>query len=87
MAASTHTVESVHASETPVDGGSNIELTATNPEVQENIDAESTGLAEFSLPPADHGKDAWLFLAGCFIVEVLVWGKQNLTSHQIIYQL
>lgn len=30
---------------------------------------------EFSLPQADGGKDAWLFLAACFIVEALVWGK------------
>jgi len=26
------------------------------------------------LPPADTGKDAWLFLAACFMVEALVWG-------------
>ncbi|CRG83535.1 Monocarboxylate transporter 10 [Talaromyces islandicus] len=26
------------------------------------------------LPPADGGKDAWLFLAACFIIEALVWG-------------
>ena len=30
---------------------------------------------EFPLPQADGGKDAWLFLAACFIVEALVWGK------------
>ncbi|RYP00854.1 hypothetical protein DL764_006377 [Monosporascus ibericus] len=29
---------------------------------------------EFSLPPADGGKDAWLFLAACFAIEALVWG-------------
>lgn len=29
---------------------------------------------EFSLPPADTGKDAWLFLATCFLVEAVVWG-------------
>lgn len=29
---------------------------------------------EFSLPPVDGGKDAWLFLAACFAVEALVWG-------------
>ena len=28
-----------------------------------------------SLPPIDGGKDAWLFLAACFVVEALVWGK------------
>ncbi|KAI0012481.1 MFS general substrate transporter [Xylariaceae sp. FL0662B] len=32
------------------------------------------GRAEFSLPPVDGGKDAWLFLAACFAVEALVWG-------------
>ncbi|KAH8690013.1 MFS monocarboxylate transporter [Talaromyces proteolyticus] len=26
------------------------------------------------LPPVDGGKDAWLFLAACFIIEALVWG-------------
>ena len=30
---------------------------------------------EFSLPRADGGKEAWLFLAGCFFVEALVWGE------------
>lgn len=30
---------------------------------------------EFTLPPADKGKDAWLFLAGCFMVEALIWGR------------
>jgi len=26
-----------------------------------------------SVPPADRGKDAWLFLTGCFAVEGLLW--------------
>ncbi|ERF77044.1 hypothetical protein EPUS_07950 [Endocarpon pusillum Z07020] len=26
------------------------------------------------LPPVDGGKDAWLFLAGCFTIEMLLWG-------------
>ncbi|KAI9726109.1 MAG: hypothetical protein M1834_009425 [Cirrosporium novae-zelandiae] len=29
---------------------------------------------EAPLPLADGGKDAWMFLAGCFLVEALVWG-------------
>jgi hypothetical protein len=33
---------------------------------------------EFSLPPADRGKDAVLFLVAGFVVEALVWGKCNL---------
>ena len=27
-----------------------------------------------TLPPADGGKDAWLFLAGSFVIETLTWG-------------
>jgi hypothetical protein len=27
------------------------------------------------LPRVDGGKDAWLFLVGCFVFEALVWGK------------
>ncbi|KAL7815683.1 MFS general substrate transporter [Trichoderma gracile] len=27
-----------------------------------------------SLPPVDTGKDAWLFLAACFVMEAMVWG-------------
>ncbi|KAL2839835.1 major facilitator superfamily domain-containing protein [Aspergillus pseudoustus] len=27
-----------------------------------------------SVPPIDHGKDAWFFLAACFFMEALVWG-------------
>ncbi|KAI9807558.1 MAG: hypothetical protein M1825_005498 [Sarcosagium campestre] len=32
------------------------------------------GVAMKQLPRADSGKDAWLFLAGCFCIEALVWG-------------
>ncbi|KAK5997754.1 MFS-type transporter pytF-like protein [Cladobotryum mycophilum] len=32
------------------------------------------GRTEFSLPPVDTGKDAWLFLAAAFVMEALVWG-------------
>ncbi|KAI1122687.1 major facilitator superfamily domain-containing protein [Nemania abortiva] len=34
----------------------------------------SYGNPEFSLPPMDGGKQAWLFLAACFVVDALVWG-------------
>jgi hypothetical protein len=27
------------------------------------------------LPKADGGKNAWLFLLGCFVIEALVWGQ------------
>ncbi|KAK3340688.1 major facilitator superfamily domain-containing protein [Neurospora tetraspora] len=38
-------------------------------------DIQEPARHEFSqLPPVDGGKDAWLFLAACFVVEALVWG-------------
>jgi hypothetical protein len=39
-----------------------------------------SGQHEFSLPAADGGKDAWLFLAACFVVEALVWGQSIFIS-------
>lgn len=35
---------------------------------------EERGREQVSLPRADGGKDAWLFLCGCFSIEALVWG-------------
>jgi hypothetical protein len=34
----------------------------------------ANGSVAVSLPRADGGKDAWLFLASCFMLEALVWG-------------
>lgn len=36
----------------------------------------------FSLPPADGGKDAWLFLASCVIFEAVSWGESVMTFAQ-----
>jgi len=44
---------------------------------QSRIGDESHG-QDFSLPQADGGRDAWLFLAGCFSIEALVWGEWSL---------
>ncbi len=41
------------------------------------------GRHEFSLPPADGGKGAWLFLAAGFVVEALVWGRVKYSSNSI----
>lgn len=32
---------------------------------------------ESQLPPVDVGKDAYLFLAACFVLEGVVWGMRN----------
>lgn len=50
---------------------SDIELRAIDPYHNEMHITEP----EFSLPPVDGGKDAWLFLFAAFILEILVWGN------------
>ncbi|KAK4172241.1 major facilitator superfamily domain-containing protein [Triangularia setosa] len=41
----------------------------------QNNSAESRAQsAEFSLPPVDRGKDAWLFLAACYAIEAVTFG-------------
>ena len=35
---------------------------------------DNTGPGLQSLPRADGGRQAWLFLTACFILEALVWG-------------
>ena len=45
------------------------------PSVPNAASVEEGPLQEFSLPPLDGGKDAWLFLAASFMMEALVWGK------------
>lgn len=42
------------------------------------------GRQEFSLPPADGGKDAWFFLAAAFVMEGLIWGKLTLFIHGVL---
>jgi hypothetical protein len=37
-----------------------------------------------SLPAADGGWAAWLFLAGSFVIETLIWGNLRRTVYQII---
>jgi hypothetical protein len=59
---------------------STIELDAINPQHDTNNATE----LEFSLPPVDGGKDAWLFLFSAFILEVLVWGTHFPPSPQTI---
>ncbi|KAJ4298865.1 hypothetical protein N0V90_004108 [Kalmusia sp. IMI 367209] len=39
----------------------------------ESHDFDSHG-QDFSLPPADGGRQAWIFLAVCFLLEATVWG-------------
>lgn len=43
------------------------------------VDASNEG---FSMHPADGGKDAWLFLLSCFMLEALIWGQFSSTDVQ-----
>ena len=47
------------------------------PAIENDVNGESDR-QEFSLPPVDGGKDAWLFLAACCLVEALIWGMYTL---------
>lgn len=53
---------------------SNIELNGVSPQHYE----AGAGEVQFSLPPVDTGKDAWLFLFSAFIMDILVWGTSCL---------
>ncbi|RYP32380.1 hypothetical protein DL767_005245 [Monosporascus sp. MG133] len=43
---------------------------------------EDAPAQDFSLPPVDRGKDAWLFLAACWAIEALIHDetRQDLTD-------
>jgi hypothetical protein len=40
----------------------------------EGAGTPAEGEEGFSLPPTDGGKDAWLCLLSCFMLEALIWG-------------
>jgi hypothetical protein len=49
-------------------------VVSAEPEKDENIVLKTHGSSP-SLPPVDGGIHAWLFLAGCYVMEALVFGK------------
>lgn len=60
---------------TSVDG-SDMEHYATSPHI---VDESHARESEFSLPPVDGGKDAWLFVFSAFVLEILVWGNTSIS--------
>ena len=56
-------------------------LHSQNPETSESISTTNTD--QLAVPPADHGKAAWLFLAGCFLAEGLIWGKNTIRNRPL----
>jgi hypothetical protein len=45
-------------------------------EHHEHQSVESFEIEQTPLPPADGGKEAWLVLAGCTVIQLPVWGTQ-----------
>ena len=41
-------------------------------------------LEQVALAPADGGRQAWMFLLGCFSIEALIWGKSVPCKSQIL---
>lgn len=50
---------------------------ATSEKGNNSDNAHSTPTDD-ELPPPDRGAEAWLFLAGCFVLEAVVFGKPRL---------
>ena len=62
----------------PIVTSSGIELLiipSTNTQQNELPSEAFFGAQDFSLPPVDRGKDAWLCLLGSFVLEMVVWGR------------
>jgi hypothetical protein len=51
----------------------------SSPENENHTEAyvEAMELEIPTLPPTDHGKDAYLVLAGCTLIQAPVWGKHS----------
>lgn len=59
------------------DPHSQLERRSSSNEPDSFVSHETAPQQEFSLPQADGGLKAWLFLAGCFSIEALIWGESN----------
>lgn len=49
-------------------------------EAQRESVSQSQDELSLSIPAPDTSRDAWLFLAACFMMEAMVWGKLMLKS-------
>ncbi|KAL4886502.1 MFS general substrate transporter [Aspergillus karnatakaensis] len=63
-------VSSSHASSTEAEAEKRIPRTPESENIEETALSSNTR----AYPPIDTGKDAWFFLAACFVMEALVWG-------------
>lgn len=65
-----HELRSVNSRQSTVDSGSEVRA-ASRQDPSAEIEMRS-------LPPTDHGKQAYLVLAGCTLIQAPVWGAQML---------
>ena len=81
---SIHSFEAVFKMQNEVEAKPmDMNLNEIQPYINEEIANEEHEEQE-NVPPADGGKGAWLFLAGCFVFEALVWGELSPFSHSQI---
>ncbi|SPO02804.1 related to monocarboxylate transporter 2 [Cephalotrichum gorgonifer] len=66
----THYQDSTARSQPSSDGNAYLERAPSPEDAIVAVNESDTA----ALPPTDGGKDAWLFLAACFMIEGLVWG-------------
>lgn len=59
---------------TALDAGTSKEAAHLPDQHGDSAEARATSF-DSSLPPADGGKAAWLFLAACWVIEALVFGE------------
>lgn len=57
------------------DAAAVVELGPGDVEAQRESQSQSQEELDLSIPPPDTSKEAWLFLAACFMMEVMVWGE------------
>jgi hypothetical protein len=75
MASNNVELAQLHNQQHQLSGQSDITATPrpTDPELLGEHNSQNN--PEFSLPPTDEGKDAWIVLATCFVVESFVYGE------------
>ena len=63
--------------EHPISHSSNIDNDHRHDIELQNITSQEREREQIILPPTDGGYQAWLLLAGCFVINVLIWGPQH----------
>lgn len=73
MSVSTPSAEPMELQRRPSAGSDTNSISHNN--VHHGGTEDQQSLSTARLPPTDHGKDAYLVLAGCSLIQAPVWGK------------